>query len=130
MKNVRKLLLIVLMSFALTGCYKSCATGDPLGLFTYCDKASRERLFNPKPYGAHWIEDGMTKESRRVDIASCGAKGNESVNFLPQEIQAAKQPEDPNDFNAKERLNKQWVRCMRDKGYTYLEYCDDRCIYP
>jgi hypothetical protein len=72
----------------------------------------------------------MTKESRRADIAACGAKGNESVNFLPHEIQAAKQPEDINDFKAKERLNKQWVSCMRSKGYVYLEYCDTRCQYP
>lgn len=83
-----------------------------------------------QPYGAHFIKEGMTKESRREDIAACGAKGNESVNFLPHEIQAAKQPEDINDFKAKERLNKHWVSCMRAKGYVYLEYCDTRCQYP
>ncbi|MBN45211.1 MAG: hypothetical protein CMH23_01910 [Methylophaga sp.] len=72
----------------------------------------------------------MTKESRREDIAECGAKGNESVNFLPHEIQAAKQPDDPNDIKAMGRLTKDWAECMRDRGYVYLEYCDERCQYP
>ncbi len=85
---------------------------------------------NVKPYGAHWIKEGVTKESRREDIAACGAKGNESVNFLPHEIQAAKQPDDPNDIKAMGRLTKEWAECMRGKGYIYLEYCDERCQYP
>ncbi|WP_051412975.1 hypothetical protein [Methylophilus sp. 5] len=130
MRSVEELLLILLISFTLTGCYKSCATGDPLGLLTYCDKASQARLFNPKPYGAHWIKERMTKESRRVDIAACGAKGNESVNFLPREIQAAKQSDDTNSISAEGRLTMRWAECMRDKGYAYLEYCDARCQYP
>ncbi|MDO9281890.1 MAG: hypothetical protein Q7T88_05870 [Methylotenera sp.] len=83
-----------------------------------------------QPYGAHFIKEGMTKESRRVDIVACGAYGNESVNFSPSQIQAAKHPNDPNDFKAEERLNKQWSSCMRAKGYVYLEYCDARCQYP
>lgn len=83
-----------------------------------------------QPYGAHWIKEGMSKESRREDIAACGAKGNESVNFPPHEIQAAKQPEDPNDIKAMGRVTKKWAECMRSKGYVYLEYCDARCQYP
>lgn len=71
----------------------------------------------------------MTKESRREDIAACGAKGNESVNFLPHEIQMAKQPEDSNNAMAEARLNKKWADCIREKGYVYLEYCDERCLY-
>ena len=95
-----------------------------------CDKQAYERLKYPKPYGAHWIKEGMTKESRREDIAECGAKGNESINFLPHEIQAAKQPDDPNDIKAMGRLTKEWAKCMKGKGYVYLEYCDERCQYP
>jgi len=83
-----------------------------------------------QPYGAHWIKEGMTKESRREDIAACGGKGDESVNFLPREIQAVKQPEDFNDVMAESRLTKKWANCMRNKGYIYLEYCDARCQYP
>jgi len=83
-----------------------------------------------QPYGAHWVKEGMTKESRREDIAACGAKGNESVNFLPHEVQATKQPEDPNDINGYLRLRDHWAQCMRDKGYVYLELCDVRCNYP
>lgn len=82
------------------------------------------------PDGAHWIKDGMSRESRRADIAACGAKGNESVNFLPAEIQAAIQPEDPNDINAYGRLYKKWALCMESKGYVRLEHCDGRCLYP
>ncbi len=73
----------------------------------------------------------MTKESRRVDIAACGAWGNESVNFSDLEIQAEKRPGESNDNGrARERLTVLWVKCMREKGYTYLEYCDARCQYP
>jgi len=36
-----------------------------------------------QPYGAHWVKEEMTKLTRREDIAVYGAKGNESVNFLP-----------------------------------------------
>lgn len=85
---------------------------------------------NLKPYGAHWIKEGITKESRRADILACGAKGDESVNFLPHEIQAAKQTEDPNDINGYLRLRDQWARCMRAKDYVYLEHCDARCQHP
>ena len=88
------------------------------------------KLSPSQPFGAHFIKNGMTKESRRVDIAACGAKGNESVNFLPGEVQVAKRSEDPNDIRAYLSLRDQWVGCMRDKGYIYLEYCDERCQYP
>ncbi|HEY0268559.1 MAG TPA: hypothetical protein VGC12_04915, partial [Methyloradius sp.] len=107
--------LFVWLSFLLGGC---------------CMLECIAPLSPSQPYGAHWSKDGMTRESRRVDIAACGAKGNESVNFLPPEIQAAKQADDPNDINGYLRLRTQWAQCMRDKGYAYLEYCDARCQYP
>ena len=113
----------------------SCTIGNgricgPQTPAAHCDKEAYERLKYPKPYGAHWIKEGMTKESRREDIAECGAKGNESVNFLPHEIQAAKQSDDPNDIKAMARLTEEWAECMQDRGYVYLEYCDERCQYP
>jgi len=64
----------------------------------YCDKVAYDRLKHPKPYGAHWIKENMTKESRRTDISACGEKGNDIVNFLSHEIQSAKNPDDPNDI--------------------------------
>lgn len=125
--QIALLFTLCLLTACTIGNGRICGPQTPAA---HCDKVAYERLKYPKPYGAHFIKEGMTKESRREDIEVCGAKGNESVNFLPHEIQAAKLPEDPNDFNAKERLNKQWVNCMRSKGYVYLEYCDERCQYP
>lgn len=106
---------LIWLSFLLSGC---------------CTLECVAPLGPSQPYGAHWIKDGMTKESRRADIAACGAKGNESVNFLPHEIEAAKHPEDFNNVMAESRLTKKWAECMRNTGYVYLEYCDNRCLYP
>jgi len=115
MKIIIQAGLFVLLSFLLGGC---------------CMLECIGQLAPSQPFGAHFIKDGMTTESRRMDIAACGAKGNESVNFLPDQIQAAKQPEDINLFKARERLSKRWVTCMRGKGYVYLDPCDARCLYP
>lgn len=129
MRVMITLLFAICVSCLLIGC--TIGNGQICGPQTpaaYCDKVAYDRLKHPKPYGAHWIKENMTKESRRMDIAACGAKGNESVNFLPHEIQSAKQPEDFNNVMAEARLTKKWADCMRDKGYTYLEYCDERCL--
>lgn len=130
--NLRiKLFFTIYASCLLSACTigngRICGPQTPAA---HCDKEAYERLKYPKPYGAHWIKEGMTKESRREDIVECGAKGNESVNFLPHEIKAAKQPDDPNDIKAMARLTKEWAECMRDRGYVYLEYCDERCQHP
>lgn len=82
------------------------------------------------PRGARWVKDGMTRESRRSDIAACGAKGNESVNFTDAEILAEKRPDDVHEFVAEARLRQKWAVCMKSKGYTRLEPCDERCLYP
>ncbi len=88
------------------------------------------KLSPSQPFGAHFIKDGMTKESRLDDTVACGSGRTEYVLFSDEEIKAAKQPEDPNDIRAYLRLRDQWASCMRDKGYVYLEYCDARCQYP
>ena len=31
---------------------------------------------NIKPYGAHWVKDGMTRESRLGDLVQCGGDAN------------------------------------------------------
>lgn len=108
-------LCIVALGFMLSGCL--------LERVAPINRAS-------EAYGAHWIKAGMSIESRRADIAACGAKGQESVNFLPGEIEAAKRPSDPNDIAAYLRLRAQWAQCMRAKGYVYLEPCDRRCLAP
>lgn len=85
-----------------------------------------------KPYGVHWIKDGMTKESRKADSIACGAGKNYTVyvDFTDEQIRATKQPGDPNDINAYLRLRELWAQCMRSKGYVHIAYCDDRCLYP
>jgi hypothetical protein len=103
--NLRISLLFTLSaSCLLTACTigngRICGPQTPAA---HCDKEAYERLKYPKPYGAHWIKEGMT---------------------------AAKQPDDPNDIKAMARLTKEWAECMRDRGYVYLEYCDERCQHP
>jgi hypothetical protein len=135
------LLLAVTACMVLSGCYASCATGDPLGLFTYCPKESYEALMHPKPYGAHWVKDGMTRESRLQDYESCG--GNKWLNsgFPDVVIRAETLPTDlvsTHSYNkdlidnplAEARLGKKRMICMQEKGYVWLESCDARCLYP
>jgi len=112
------------LAFMLSGClYGQCINGP-------CALERSAILKSIKPFGAHFIKDGMTKESRLDDTVACGSGRTEYVLFSDLEIQAAKQPEDINLFKARERLSKRWVTCMRGKGYVYLEPCDARCLYP
>ena len=112
------------LTFMLSGClYGQCMNGP-------CALEHSAILKSIKPTGAHWIKDGMTKESRLDDTVACGSGRTEYVLFSDEEIKAAKQPEDPNDIKAEGRVYKVWASCMRDKGYVYLEHCDERCQYP
>ena len=82
--NLRISLLFTLSaSCLLTACTigngRICGPQTPAA---HCDKEAYERLKYPKPYGAHWIKEGMTKESRREDIAECGAKGNVLASYV------------------------------------------------
>jgi len=89
-----------------------------------------------KPYGAHWVKEGMTRESRRSDLAFCGSINYEDIQFSLERIKAEKLPSDPNDINAFLRLRSQLGRCMSERGYQpigdlkYLGGCDERCMYP
>lgn len=93
-----------------------------------------EYLNSIKPYGAHWIKDGMTRESRRVDSWACGAAktviGADHPVFPNAELEAAKLPSDLNDILAIGRVTDKWAACMQAKGYVRIEKCDSRCIYP
>ena len=131
---MKRLFLMLSACLGLCGCYASCAVGDPLGLFTYCPKESYEALMNPKPYGAHWIKEGMTRESRRNDSWSCGAANTihaaDYVVFSDVQKKSARTPTDKDDFGPDERLTVQWNTCMKSKGYVYLDQCDSRCLHP
>ncbi len=96
---------------------------------------------NLKPYGAHWIKEGMTRESRLQDYESCG--GNKWLNpgFPDAVIRAETLSTDAvsaqtynkdliNNPQAEARLGKKRMFCMLGKGYVWLENCDARCLYP
>jgi hypothetical protein len=87
-----------------------------------------------KPYGAHWVKEGMTRESRREDSWACGAArtviGAEHPVFPDDELKAAKLPSDLNDILAIGRVTDKWAICMQAKGYTRIGKCDARCMYP
>lgn len=77
------------------------------------------------PFLSHWIKNDMTKNSRRSDSWACGA--------LPTIYAAdhAMVTEGENQGKEIDRiLSKQWVTCMKNKGYVHIEKCDARCLYP
>jgi hypothetical protein len=89
---------------------------------------------NIKPYGARWVKEGMTRESRRIDSWACGADTTvhaaDYVVFSKEKRALAKLPTDQNDYGPDGRLTKQWEACMRSKDYVYLHQCDAQCLYP
>ena len=106
--------------FLLTGClYGQCINGP-------CALEHTKILDAIKPYGAHWIKDGMTRESRREDFLECGGSANLQDGFedwlssVPYEIYSAK----------KTRHIRLISDCMRAKTYLWIEKCDERCMYP
>ena len=85
----------------------------------------------PDPFLSHWIKEDMTRESRRNDSWACGA--------APTAFAAdyARPPEDQLNgkvgrewHDALELFSKQWISCMKSKGYVHLDKCDARCLYP
>jgi hypothetical protein len=86
----------------------------------------RERLIrNIKPYGAHWIKEGMTKEQRREDFKSCGGSEDMRQGYEAQPNQSAQ-----DFFEAFNAHVTQVAACMRRNDYIYLEECDVRCLHP
>ena len=112
-------LLIALITFFLSGC-----------LLERVGQVDR----SVAPYGAHWVKEGMTRESRRDDSWACGAA--ETIHaadgpiFSDDDIAIEKSAIDKNDWGPRGRLFDKWVGCMQSKGYTYLEQCDARCLHP
>jgi hypothetical protein len=122
--------------FSLTSCYIGpggvCGPQTPI---IYCSsKEDQDKLLNLKPYGAHWIKEGMTRESRRTDSWSCGAANTiyaaDHVVFTDEQRNQVRLSSDKSDFEPDSRLIKQWQACMTNKGYSHLQHCDERCMYP
>lgn len=125
--RIHATLLIAMIS--LTGCVRmSCLSPSCLGEETY------NNLMYPKPYGARWVKEGMTRESRREDSWACGADRTtiaaDGPVFSDQDIEHEKKSFDKNDYGPRDRLVDRWATCMQSKGYIQLDKCDDRCLYP
>ena len=99
------------VTILLTGCM-TCLSEWCLG------KEAYQKLYYPKAYGEYWIKPGMTKETRSQDSIECGGS-TRGPDFSPQQTNAARQPEDKNDFATDTRLTKVWINCMKEKGYQY-----------
>lgn len=131
-------MLCLLVAVSLSGC--SIGPGGICGPQTpiyYCQSKADQEKMRPKPYGAHWVKEGMTREGRRSDLMACGAVGGqEDVRFKEEQIEATRQAGDPNTINAYLRLRELLGQCMSARGYQpvgdlkYLGGCDARCMYP
>ena len=116
-----KRLIYIAFLFLITifsGCM-TCMSEMCLGKDTY------ERLMNSKPYGAHWIKDGMTRESRLVDYKECGGGADLREGYEVRQGQSNKEFFD--GFNAH---TYQLLSCMKSKGYVYRDQCDASCLHP
>lgn len=131
MKLIRLYPLLLLCASCTFGNGHICGPQTPQA---YCDKEAYEKLMYPKPYGAHWIKEGMTKEQRREDSWACGAARTAYAADKPvfdrDQLEKERLPEDKNDYGPDGRLTDRWSSCMQSKGYVFLKECDSRCMYP
>lgn len=118
MKKIVNFCLILWLCSVLAACYKSCASGDPLGLFTYCPKETRDALMHPKPYLHYWEKDDMTAERRLKDWVTCGGNSDGSFSWKEVERRAGE-----NGDQSSKRQSAQHQRCMISAGYRYTGNC-------
>jgi len=71
---MKRAFFVFLLAMNLSGCFQSCAVGDPLTLFSYCPREAYEALIHPKSMGEHWVKEGICKEQLTKDWVSCGGK--------------------------------------------------------
>jgi len=67
----------------------------------------------------------MTRESRRADFTGCGGSVDLREGYEIKHGQPTKEFFD--GFNAHVTVV---FKCMRNKGYSYLDQCDERCMHP
>ena len=77
------------------------------------------------PFLSHWIKEDMTRESRRGDSWACGAL---PTIYAADHGMVTEGRDQGSETDI--RLSKQWVLCMKSKGYIYLEKCAAHCLYP
>ena len=75
------------------------------------------------PYGAHWIKEGMTRETHLSDWIQCG--GSADLNDGVE----AKSGMTNKEFYDGLRAARTHIRsCMGSRGYVWIETCDQRCL--
>ncbi len=78
-----------------------------------------------KPYGAHWIKEGMTREMRIADWLQCGGTSELGDGYEKKSTMTNK------DFFDGLNLHRRKIRiCMDKKNYQWIEQCDHSCMYP
>ena len=89
---------------------------------------------NLKPYGARWVKEGMTRESRKMDWIACGGEDDLKEHYERKSGITNKEFFDGLDAYR----NQLWV-CMKSKGYGYrnpsMPGVEDQCnagdcLYP
>ena len=113
-----------LLMLLTSGCNTQVITGE-----------AADRLRHPYPYGARWVKEGMTRESRKADWVACGGGVDLGDGFRDWIT-----PEPRASFIADlERHENALNACIRAKGYDYKnpavrdtpDECDARtCLYP
>mgnify|MGYP000379078818 CR=1 FL=1 len=114
---MKKILVLALM-LCLSGCLERIGQVDR----------------NLKPYGARWVKEGMTRESRKMDWISCGGESDLKNHYERKSGLTNKEFFDGLDAYQ----NQLWV-CMKNRGYTYRspsrpgveDECNaGDCLYP
>lgn len=78
-----------------------------------------------KPYGAHWVKEGMTREMRVTDWLECGGSLGLNDGYERRSGITTK-----DYFEGLDLRRRQIRQCMDGKNYHWIEQCDDRCMYP
>lgn len=107
-----------------SGCNTQVITGE-----------AAERLRHPYPYGARWVKEGMTRESRLADWVACGGGVNLSNGFRTN-IHGELMRQYLDDM---ENHSKKLSSCIQAKGYAFRYFsrpglpdeCSPQiCLYP
>jgi hypothetical protein len=107
MKKIFFILVCGSLFFLLTGCFVS-------ELGSMSGKERIEYLKSIKPYGARWVKEGMTRESRKMDWVACGGEDDMKDHYERKSGLTNKE-----FFDGLEAYRNQLRACMNGKGYVY-----------
>jgi hypothetical protein len=119
--------LLLCINLTACGFFGPCGHGDPFALFQYCPKTKSY------PYGARFVKEGMTRESRLADWVGCSGDSALGYNVVRKDIF------DKEYFPQVEKQADKLFLCMKAKGYVYQnpytaaapEQCNpQKCLYP